>query len=149
MLTLSSLKNFSRPNKKIQRVGRGAGSGRGKTCGRGNKGAGSRSGYKQRLTYEGGQFRLFRKLPCRGFTNGQFKKQFYVINLDQIQEWFEEGETVNELSLRDKRLVKGRIDGVKVLGNGELTKKVTIEAHGFSSSAKEKLEAAGVSYTVC
>lgn len=146
MLTLSNLRNTSRPKKSCKRVGRGAGSGLGKTCGRGNKGDGSRSGRKERPSYEGGQFPLFRKLPVRGFSNSAFKKSYYVINLGQINEWFEDGESVNEASLRDRRFIKGRVDGIKVLGDGEITKKVKIEAHAFSLSAKEKLEAAKITY---
>jgi large subunit ribosomal protein L15 len=146
MLTLSNLKNTSRPKKKVKRVGRGAGSGLGKTCGRGNKGDGSRSGRKNRHSYEGGQFPLFRKLPCRGFSNAAFKERFYVINLGQIEEWFDEGEVVSETTLRDKNLIKGRIDGVKVLGDGNLSKNVTIEAKAFSKTAKDKLSTAGISY---
>ncbi|MDR3624058.1 MAG: 50S ribosomal protein L15 [Chlamydiales bacterium] len=148
MLTLHTLKNTSRPCKAPKRVGRGRGSKLGKTCGRGNKGAGSRSGYKERHSYEGGQFRLFRKLPVRGFSNAAFKEEFYVINLGQINEWFDDGDTINETSLRDRKLVKGRVDGIKILGDGKIQKKVIIEAHAFSSSAKEKLDAAGISYSV-
>jgi large subunit ribosomal protein L15 len=148
MLTLHTLRNTARPKKVAKRVGRGPGSGLGKTCGRGNKGDGSRSGRKTRPSYEGGQFPLFRKLPCRGFTNAAFKERFYVINLSQIEEWFSEGDTVNETVLRERNLVKGRIDGVKILGDGVLTKKIVIEADAFSKSAKEKLDAAGISYSV-
>jgi large subunit ribosomal protein L15 len=148
MLTLSNLTNTSRPKKKCKRVGRGPGSGRGKTCGRGNKGDGSRSGSKTRPGYEGGQFPLFRKLPVRGFSNVAFKANLFVINLGQIEEWFNEGDTINETSLRDRNLIKGRIDGVKILGDGELAKKVVIEATAFSKSAKNKLEAAGISFSV-
>ncbi|MEI6531218.1 MAG: 50S ribosomal protein L15, partial [Chlamydiota bacterium] len=88
MLTLNTLKNVSRPKKARKRVGRGSGSGLGKTSGRGNKGDGSRSGRKQRLGYEGGQFPLFRKLPVRGFSNAEFKKNFYVLNLQEINSLF-------------------------------------------------------------
>jgi large subunit ribosomal protein L15 len=149
MITLHTLKNTSRPKKAPKRVGRGPGSGLGRTCGRGNKGDGSRSGRKERHSYEGGQFPLFRKLPVRGFSNSTFKKTYYVINVGQINEWFEDGDVVNETSLRDRHFVKGRIDGVKVLGEGEITKKVTIEATAFSQSAIDKLEAAKIAYSVC
>lgn len=149
MLTLSNLRNTSRPKKNAKRVGRGAGSGLGKTCGRGNKGDKSRSGRKTRPSYEGGQFPLFRKLPCRGFTNAAFKEKFYVINLYQIEEWFAEGDTVSETTLRERNLLKGHIDGVKILGEGKLKKKITIHATAFSKSAKEKLNEAGISYQIC
>lgn len=149
MITLHTLKNTSRPKKAPKRVGRGPGSGLGKTCGRGHKGDGSRSGRKERHSYEGGQFPLFRKLPVRGFSNAPFKISFYVINVGQINEWFEDGDLVNETTLRDRNLVKGRIDGVKVLGDGEISKKVTIEANAFSTAAKEKLDAAKIAYSVC
>lgn len=148
MMTLNSLKNTSRPKKVVRRVGRGPGSGRGRTCGRGNKGDGSRSGRKERHSYEGGQFPLFRKLPERGFSNAKFKIKYFVLNLEQINEWFEEGETVSETTLRDKSFIKGRIDGIKVLGNGELQKKVKIEANAYSAAAKEKLDAAKIAYAI-
>ena len=147
--TLHQLTNTSRPKKVSKRVGRGFGSGLGKTCGRGHKGDGSRSGRKTRPSYEGGQFPLFRKLPVRGFSNAAFKISYYVINLGQIEEWFDEGDLISEETLRERRLVKGRVDGVKILGHGELTKKVKIEAHAFSCSAKEKLDAAKIAYTLC
>jgi large subunit ribosomal protein L15 len=147
--TLHSLKNTSRPKKQVKRVGRGFGSGLGKTSGRGHKGDGSRSGRKERLSYEGGQFPLFRKLPVRGFSNAPFKVSYFVINLGQIDEWFADGELVNENALRAKKLVKGRIDGIKILADGSLSKNVTIEANAFSASAKEKLDAAKIAYSVC
>lgn len=148
MLTLNSLKNEYRPKQAKKRVGRGSGSGLGKTCGRGNKGDGSRSGRKERHSYEGGQFPLFRKLPVRGFSNVEFKKNYYVVNLCEIDQLFADGETVSEISLREKGILKGHFDGIKVLGNGNLSKKVTIEANGYSASAKDKLDAAHISYSL-
>ncbi|MCX6995306.1 MAG: 50S ribosomal protein L15 [Chlamydiae bacterium] len=148
MLTLNTLKNVSRPKKARKRVGRGSGSGLGKTSGRGNKGDGSRSGRKQRLGYEGGQFPLFRKLPVRGFSNAEFKKNFYILNLQEINNLFVDGEVVSESTLREKRILKGRFDGIKILGNGTIDKKVIIEAQGYSTSAKEKLDAAKISYSI-
>lgn len=148
MLTLNTLKNDSRPKKARKRVGRGSGSGLGKTCGRGNKGAGSRSGYKTRAGYEGGQFRLYMKLPVRGFSNAEFKKNYYVINLGELNDLFADGEEITEISLREKGILKGRFDGVKILGNGTFDKKVTIEANGYSASAKAKLDAAQVTYSL-
>lgn len=146
MFTLGSLKNTSRPRKNVKRVGRGLGSGLGKTCGRGEKGAGSRSGYKSRHTYEGGQFRMFMKMPERGFSNVQFRREFQGVNLDQINEMYNDGETVNLESLIARGFFKGRNLRVKILGNGELTKNITIVADAFSDSAKEKLQQAKINF---
>ena len=140
MLTLSNLKNSSRPARKVKRVGRGLGSGLGKTCGRGEKGAGSRSGYKRRYTYEGGQFRMFMKMPIRGFSNARFRIPYETINLGQIEEIYSEGETVNIATLKKKGYIKGRNVRLKILGDGELTVKVNIEADALSETAKAKLE---------
>lgn len=148
MLTLHTLKNTSRPKKACKRVGRGPGSKLGKTSGRGNKGDGSRSGRKERHSYEGGQFPLFRKVPVRGFSNAAFKEVFYVINVGQINQWFNDGDTIDEAALRDRNLFKGRVDGIKILGNGEIHKKVKIHANAFSASAKAKLDTAGITYSV-
>jgi large subunit ribosomal protein L15 len=139
MSSLHTLQNTTRPFKKRKRVGRGLGSGTGKTCGRGEKGAGSRSGYKRRHTYEGGQFRLFMKLPQRGFNNARFRTEYEVINLGQIDTLFNNGDTVNLETLRDRGVVSGNRHGIKLLGDGELTKKVTIEVDVASKSAQEKL----------
>lgn len=139
MSSLHTLQNTTRPFKKRKRVGRGLGSGTGKTCGRGEKGAGSRSGYKRRHTYEGGQFRLFMKLPQRGFNNARFRTEYEVINLGQIDTLFNNGDTVNLETLRARGVVSGNRDGIKLLGDGDLTKKVTIEVDVASQSAQEKL----------
>lgn len=146
MVTLGSLKNTTRPRKTVKRVGRGLGSGLGKTCGRGEKGAGSRSGYKRRHTYEGGQFRMFMKMPIRGFNNARFRTEYEAINLSQIDAMFENGDVVNAKTLAEKGYLKGRGKLVKVLGNGELTKKVTIEADAFSETAKQKLQHAKIAF---
>lgn len=146
MSILSNLKDTHRPPKKSKRVGRGPGSGLGKTSGRGEKGAGSRSGYKRRLTNEGGQVPQFKKLPTRGFSNARFRKPFHVINLDLIEKMFEEGEVVNLITLSEHGFLSGTSYGLKVLGKGELSKKVSIEANAFSKSAKEKLEKAGIEF---
>ena len=148
MLTLGSLKNTTRPRKNVKRVGRGLGSGLGKTSGRGEKGAGSRSGYKRRHTYEGGQFRMFMKMPIRGFSNARFRTEYEAVNLSQINKMFEDGDEVNTGTLRDRGFIKGRNVLVKVLGNGELTKKVKIEADAFSKSAEEKLNKAKIAFRV-
>jgi large subunit ribosomal protein L15 len=147
MHKLHSLKNTTKVIKSRRRVGRGIGSGLGKTCGRGEKGAGSRSGYKRRLGYEGGQFRLFMKLPIRGFSNARFRKRLDSINLGQIEEMYSDGEVVNVDTLRQHGYISGRSHGLKILGEGELTKKVTIEADKYSASAHEKLQKAKISFS--
>lgn len=148
MVELNNLQNVSRPFKRRKRVGRGMGSGLGKTSGRGHKGMGSRSGYQTRARYEGGQLPLYRKLPQRGFSTVQFQKRLDVINLGQIDELFHDGELVNVLALREKGFLKGNSYGIKILGHGELTKKVIIEASAISCSALEKLKTVGISYTI-
>jgi large subunit ribosomal protein L15 len=148
MTSLHQLKDISRDRKNRKRVGRGIGSGTGKTCGRGEKGAGSRSGYKRRYGYEGGQFRLFMKLPIRGFSNARFQTEYDIVNLNQINEMYEDGEVVNAQTLTEKGFLRGRVRGVKVLGNGELTKKVKIEATAISSSAQDKLQKAKISIEI-
>lgn len=141
---LNALKNTSRPTQKRKIVGRGPGSGLGKTCGRGEKGYGSRSGYTTRQGYIGGGVPLHRRLPTRGFTRGRFLRRLDVINLGQIEKMFKEGETVSLESLRSKGFIKGVSHGVKVLADGELTKKVTFQVEAMSTAAKEKLSAAGM-----
>jgi large subunit ribosomal protein L15 len=148
MLTLESLKNFTKIRKKVKRVGRGLGSGLGKTCGRGEKGAGSRSGYKRRYTYEGGQFRMFMKMPCRGFSNIRFRNAYESVNLDQIEAMFSDGDVVNAESLTRRGFITGRNKRIKLLGNGELTRKVSIEVDAISESAREKLQKAKTPFTV-
>ena len=147
-MKLNELKNSPRPYKQPKRRGRGVGSKLGKTSGRGHKGAGSRSGWKSRARYEGGQMPLYRKIPVRGFTRGRFLRRLDVINLNDIEALFNDGDAVNMLTLREKGFLKGTSFGLKVLGHGELTKKVSIEANSVSESAKEKLERAGLSITI-
>lgn len=148
MISLSNLKNSHRPKKKIQRVGRGTGSKRGKTCCRGGKGYKARRGYTTRAGHEGGQMPLYRKLPTRGFSNEQFQSRSYAINLDMINEYYKDGEVVNYATLREKKLISKQMANgiIKILGNGELTKKVTIEAQSFSATAKEKLTKGSISF---
>jgi large subunit ribosomal protein L15 len=121
-----------------KRVGRGPGSGLGKTAGRGHKGQRSRSGYSRRPGFEGGQMPLVRRLPKRGFTN-IFRKEYAVVNLADLAEL--EGEITPELLAETGRVRRGRM--VKVLGDGEITRALTVKAHAFSASAREKIEAAG------
>ena len=144
MISLSTLQNSSRDKKNVRRVGRGTSSGAGRTCGRGQKGQGARSGYKRRYGYEGGQFRLYMKLPIRGFSNANFRRAFDVINLDLISELYNDGEVVSLDTLRERGYIKGTSYGIKILGSGELTKKVTIEAQAISDGARKKLQQANV-----
>lgn len=129
------------PRQNRNRVGRGPGSGNGKTSGRGQKGQNSRSGGGVRLGFEGGQTPLARRLPKRGFTNFN-RKEYAIVNVETLNR-FEEGTTVNVALLLEKGIVKKELSGLKVLGNGELTKKLTVEAVKFSKSAKEAIEKAG------
>ena len=123
------------------RKGRGTGSGNGKTAGKGHKGQNARSGGGVRPGFEGGQLPLYRKLPKRGFKN-RFATNYAIVNLSALNK-FEDGDTVNLDKLMEAGIVKKPLDGLKVLGNGDLTKKLTVEAKVFSASAKEKIEAAG------
>ena len=123
------------------RKGRGAGSGNGKTAGKGHKGQNARSGGGVRLVFEGGQIPLYRRLPKRGFTNA-FSKEFAIVNVEALNA-FEDGAVVNAEALLAKGVIKKELDGVKVLGRGEITKKVTVQAAIFSASAKEKIESVG------
>ena len=126
------------------RKGRGAGSGNGKTAGKGHKGQNARSGGGVRPGFEGGQLPLYRKLPKRGFNNSRFAKVYTVINLDVIEKLFNDGDVVDAEALLAKGVVSSvAADGVKVLGNGNLTKNITVKATVFSATAKEKIEAVG------
>ena len=123
------------------RKGRGPGSGNGKTAGKGHKGQNARSGGGVRPGFEGGQIPLYRKLPKRGFNN-RFAKEYAIVNLDALNS-FNDGDTVNLEALMSCGKIKKALDGLKILGNGEITKKITVQAKVFSKSAKEKIEAAG------
>ena len=125
------------------RRGRGPGSGNGKTGGRGHKGQNARSGGGVRPGFEGGQIPLYRRLPKRGFTNYLFKKEYAIINLETLDKLFNDGDTVNIETLLNNGVVRKELCGLKVLGRGEITKKLTVQAKIFSASAKEKIEAAG------
>ena len=129
-------------NKAVTRKGRGAGSGNGKTAGRGHKGQWARSGGGVRPGFEGGQMPLARRLPKVGFNN-IFATQYAIVNVADLEAAFEAGEVVDTEALKAKGLVKKTLDGVKVLGNGELTKALTVKAAAYSASAKEKIEKAG------
>ncbi|HIS00046.1 MAG TPA: 50S ribosomal protein L15 [Candidatus Excrementavichristensenella intestinipullorum] len=124
-----------------KRLGRGVGSGLGKTSGKGHKGAKARSGGGKRPGFEGGQMPLTRRLPKRGFYN-PFRTEYVAINVDRL-EAFEDGATVTPVELIQYGIIKNIRDGVKIMGNGELTKKLTVQANKFTATAKEKIEAAG------
>ena len=124
------------------RKGRGAGSGNGKTAGKGHKGQNARSGGGVRPGFEGGQLPLYRKLPKRGFNNFLFSKKYTIIHVQSLNK-FDDGEVVDTAALLLKGVINNVNDGVKVLGEGELTKKLTVKAAVFSAAAKEKIEAAG------
>ena len=126
-----------------KRVGRGPGSGHGKTSTRGHKGFYSRSGATYRLGYTGGQTPLARRIAKRGFNNRQFAPRVAIVNVGALEKAFQSGETVSPATLLEKGLAKGAFDEVKILGNGELTKKLSIEAHRFSKSAEEKITSRG------
>ncbi len=134
-----------KPNKgakhRKKRLGKGESSGLGKTSGSGHKGQKARSGGGVRPGFEGGQMPLARRLPKKGFNNAQFKTKYAVVNLDRLEAM--SGDVINEETLREAGIVKGVCDGVKILGSGELTKKLTVEVDRISATAKQKIEAAG------
>ena len=125
-----------------KRVGRGPGSGLGKTSGRGQKGQKARSGGSINPVFEGGQLPLYRRIPKRGFSNAKFKTRYAVINLKDLN-GFEDGAVVTPALLKDAGIIKNQLDGIKVLGTGKLEKKITIQASKFSTSAMEKIKEAG------
>ena len=139
-MKLDSLKPVKGSVKNRKRIGRGHGSGLGKSAGRGDKGAGQRSGFRRRSWFEGGQMSIARRLPMRGFTN-IFKKEFQIVNIDKISNLGL--EHVDAQILKEKGLIRSALKPVKILGNGDLDKKVHITATVFSKSAKQKIEEAG------
>ena len=141
-MKLHELKPAEGSAKAAWRKGRGAGSGNGKTAGKGHKGQNARSGGGVRPGFEGGQLPLYRKLPKRGFNNYRFAKVYAIVNVAALNV-FEDGAVVDAAALLEKKIIRKELDGVKILGNGELTKKLTVKASVFSASAKEKIEAAG------
>ena len=141
MMKLHELSPAVGSAKDSYRKGRGPGSGNGKTAGKGHKGQNARSGGGVRPGFEGGQIPLYRKHPKRGFNN-KFAKVYTVVNVEQLNV-FEDGAVVDLEALMAKRIVRKVVDGVKILGNGEITRKLTVKATVFSASAKEKIEAAG------
>ena len=141
-MRLNELKPRPGAKHRVKRLGCGESSGHGKTSGKGHKGQKARSGGSIRLGFEGGQMPLIRRLPKRGFGNGAFRATYAIINLADLEK-FDADTRVTEQVLREKGLLKGSVDGVKILGRGELTKKLTVEADKFSESARQKIERAG------
>jgi large subunit ribosomal protein L15 len=141
-MNLNDVNHGIHKNKSRKRIGRGPGSGHGKTSTRGSNGQGSRSGYSLSPIFEGGQMPLVRRIPKRGFNN-RWADKVAIVNLDVLERNFQSGEEVTVDSLREKNLVKGAYDRLKVLGNGELAKALKITAHQFSKTALEKIEKAG------
>jgi large subunit ribosomal protein L15 len=141
-MNLDDVRKIKIPRKKRHRVGRGRGSGWGTTSGRGNKGAGQRSGTRFRLRFEGGQMPLYRRLPKKGFTNARFKTEIHVVNVGALDRSFEDGATVDVDALKAVGLAPKRARFVKVLGFGDLTKALDCKVHGVSTGAREKIEAA-------
>ena len=129
-------------HKRSRRVGKGSGSGRGKTCGRGHKGSGSRAGASTRPMYEGGQMPLFRRLPKRGFSNYQFARRYEIVNVAQLER-FNDGTSIGVQQLANAGLVNNLGSKVKILGNGDLTKKLQVLAHKFSKTAQQKIVGCG------
>ncbi len=126
-----------------KRVGRGPGSGMGKTSTRGENGQKSRSGASIKAWFQGGQTPLYRRIPIRGFSNKQFETKYAVINLNDLDKFFSEGAVVTPEVLKERKIIKKQLSGVKVLGNGKLTKKLTVKANRFSSKAVTKIEEIG------
>lgn len=140
-MKLHELKPAEGSTKSKKRLGRGTASGQGKSAGKGQKGQKARQGGGVRLGFEGGQMPLYRRLPKVGFTN-IFRKEYAVVNLSDLER-FENGTVVNPEVLKEAGLVKAMLGGIKVLGNGDLTKNLTVQAHKFSKTAAEKIAAAG------
>lgn len=141
-MDLHSVCSKGTPTRERKRVGRGTGSGNGKTSGRGHKGYGQRSGASRRPGHEGGQMPLYRRVPKRGFTNARFRTEYTIINVGALSA-FEDGATVDLAAVLERGLTSKTSDQLKVLGNGELSTKLTVKAQKFSKSAAEKIRAAG------
>ena len=141
-MDLSNLKPAEGSKHSKKRIGRGHGSGQGAQAGRGHKGAQSRSGYKFKRGFEGGQMPLHRRIPKRGFNN-EFRREYAVVNLDTLAERFDDGTVITPELLRESGLVHGGKAPIKVLARGDISKKLTVRAHKFSGKAAEKIAAAG------
>jgi large subunit ribosomal protein L15 len=146
-MRLHNLRPRSGARHRVKRLGCGESSGHGKTSGKGHKGQKARSGGSIRLGFEGGQMPLIRRLPKRGFNNAAFKASFALVNIQDLEK-FDSGTHVTEELLRQKGVINGKCDGVKVLARGDLTKSLTVEADKFSEAARQKIEQAGGSVVV-
>lgn len=146
-MNLNEVNAGIKKNTSKKRIGRGTGSGLGKTSGRGHKGQGSRAGFSMPSYFEGGQMPLARRIPKRGFTN-RFARKVVGINVEELDRFFGNGDTVSPQVLSERKIVKKVFDQIKVLGNGEITKSLTVMAHSFSKSAQSKIEGAGGSIVV-
>lgn len=142
-MELAEILKLAGRHRRRKRIGRGAGSGSGKTCGRGHKGAGSRAGSKRRAMSEGGQMPLFRRVPKRGFSNFAFRTTFSVVNVSELEQRFDAGAHVTPEAILEAGLIRNLQHKVKILGDGDLTKGMKVEASKFSKSAAEKIKAAG------
>lgn len=142
-MMISDITSKARRYRRRKRIGRGPGSGHGKTSTRGHKGEGARTGTRGHLLREGGQMLFFRRIPKRGFSNFRFRREFQVVNVAALQEKFEDGAKVNAAVLADAGLIRNASDPVKILGTGEVSKKFDVEATCFSTSAAMKLTKAG------
>lgn len=142
-MNLHNLKTNPGSKHRVKRLGKGESSGLGKTSGKGHKGQKARSGSGVRVGFEGGQMPLHRRLPKRGFSNVRFADKVVIVNVADLEKSFSEGDTVNEETLREKGLIRGQFDQIKLLGNGDLGKKLTVAVDAVSASAKEKIEKAG------
>ena len=147
MIRLHNMRPRPGATHRVKRLGCGESSGHGKTSGKGHKGQKARSGGSIRLGFEGGQMPLIRRLPKRGFNNAAFHKNYAIVNLSDLAS-FKEGTVINEQLLRDKKMLRGNGDGLKILGDGELKHALTIEADKISASAREKIEKAGGTVTL-
>ena len=147
MIRLHNMRTRPGSKHRVKRLGCGESSGHGKTSGKGHKGQKARSGGSIRLGFEGGQMPLIRRLPKCGFNNAAFHKNYAIVNLSDLAS-FKEGTVINEQLLRDKKMLRGNGDGLKILGDGELKHALTIEADKISASAREKIEKAGGSVTL-
>ncbi|MEM9825282.1 MAG: 50S ribosomal protein L15 [Planctomycetota bacterium] len=141
-MNLNEVHRGIQKNRKRKRIGRGPGSGHGKTAGRGHKGHKSRSGYSRKPNFQGGAMPMFRRVPKRGFNN-RWAVTVFAVNVGKLNDAFNDGDEVTLEAMAAKDVAKGTFDEVKILGDGELTKKLTISAHRFSKSAEEKITAAG------
>ena len=146
-MNLSNLKPRPGSKHRVKRLGCGESSGHGKTSGKGHKGQKARSGGSIRLGFEGGQMPLIRRIPKRGFNNAEFRTTYSIVNVGDLDQ-FEAGTTIDESLLREKKVIRGISDGLKILANGELKKKISVTANKVSAGAREKIERAGGSVTL-